>query len=236
MYTATDAASATMDFTREGVDDDVVDSPPSRGPVRTPLCSPSPLKRICTSPSRRRSMSPTLPSCKMPQRQLYSGLERPDPPQPVSTSSPTVEYATGMTIPTQPRNKALSNCVRRSTRSLGCVPRPPIARGNPLPHPNSVGTHRPPSRRAAISIRPFPAHDAIASPLLSRPSRSLDSLSRREGEGFDTWLARRSASLGTTSCMANSRRNDLIRGLMRQQEEDAKLLEKSSKLNDSKSK
>jgi len=236
MFTATDAASVTMDFTKEGVDDGVVDSPPIRGPVRTPVCSPSPLKRICTSPSRRRSMSPTLPSCKTPQRQLYPVLQRPDPPRQVSTTSPSMVNAAGMTIPAQPRNNALKNCVTRTTRSLGGVPRQPRASGTPLPYRRSVETLPPPSRRASCITRPYPATDAVASPPISRPSRSVDSLRRREGEGFDTWLARRSETLGTTSCMANSRRNDLIRGLMRQQEADAKMLEKTSKLNDSKSK
>ncbi|KAG0575055.1 hypothetical protein KC19_VG314000 [Ceratodon purpureus] len=233
MFTATNAASATMDFTKDSVDDGVVDSPPSRGPIRTPVCSPSPLKRLCTSPSRRRSMSPTLPSCKTPQRPLYPMLHSPDSPELVTTTSPLVMNPGGVTIPAQPRNEALNNCGTKTTRSLGGVSRQPIARGIPLSQSKSVRTRPPPSRRASCTLRPYPAPDVFASPLPSRPSRSLDSLRRREREGFDTWLARRSETVGTTSYMVNSRRNDLIRGLMKQQEANARLLEKSSKLNDS---
>jgi hypothetical protein len=43
MYSATDAASATVDFIKGNVEDGVVNNPPSRGAGRLPVCSPSPL-------------------------------------------------------------------------------------------------------------------------------------------------------------------------------------------------
>ena len=44
-----DAASTTIDYSKGNIEDGVVDSPPSRGPVKTPICSPSPLKRASLS-------------------------------------------------------------------------------------------------------------------------------------------------------------------------------------------
>ena len=70
---ATNAASAAIDYSKGNEDDGVVDSPPSRV-VKTPLCSPSPLKREswigvgCFSPSpqteagtsRKLDLTPTV--------------------------------------------------------------------------------------------------------------------------------------------------------------------------------
>ena len=46
---ATDAASAAIDYSKGNIEDGIVDSPPSRGPGRTPIYSPSPLKRVSLS-------------------------------------------------------------------------------------------------------------------------------------------------------------------------------------------
>ena len=43
MFSATDVASAAIDFSKTDVNDGVVDSPPSRGPWRSPVLSASPL-------------------------------------------------------------------------------------------------------------------------------------------------------------------------------------------------
>jgi hypothetical protein len=43
MYSATDVASATVDFVKDNVEDGVVDSLPSSGAGRTPIYLPSPL-------------------------------------------------------------------------------------------------------------------------------------------------------------------------------------------------
>ena len=57
LCSAVDAASATIDYSKGNIEDRVVDSPPSRGPVNTPICSPSPLK--WASSSRGHSFSST---------------------------------------------------------------------------------------------------------------------------------------------------------------------------------
>ena len=63
MCTATDAASAVMDFSTQKVDDGVVDSPPERRAGIPTVASPSPLKRTC-------SFVGPVSDCT-PQRQLY---------------------------------------------------------------------------------------------------------------------------------------------------------------------
>ena len=72
LCSATDAASAAIDFSKGNVKVGVVDSPPSRGVLRTPVCSPSPLKRIASTPSRMRSQSPTQRTEFTPNRKLYT--------------------------------------------------------------------------------------------------------------------------------------------------------------------
>ena len=73
MFSATDAASAAIDFSKTDVNDGVVDSPPSRGPWRSPVLSASPLQgspcvgRRHRSPSRSPHRSPS----RTPRRQLY---------------------------------------------------------------------------------------------------------------------------------------------------------------------
>jgi len=48
---AMDATSMTIDFLKGNVEEDVVDNPPSWGPVRISICSPFPLKRMASIPS-----------------------------------------------------------------------------------------------------------------------------------------------------------------------------------------
>jgi hypothetical protein len=71
MYSATDAASVALDFSKGNVEDGVVDSPPSRSVGRMPVCSPSPLRDCRWTPIRQRSRSPTHHNVRTPQRQLY---------------------------------------------------------------------------------------------------------------------------------------------------------------------
>jgi hypothetical protein len=71
MYSATDAASAALDFSKGNVEDGVVDSPPSHSVEQTPVCSPSPLRDCRLTPIRQRSRSPTHHNVRTPQRQLY---------------------------------------------------------------------------------------------------------------------------------------------------------------------
>ena len=49
LRSAADAASAAIDYSKGDVEEGVVDSPPSRGPTRTLICSPSPLKRTLST-------------------------------------------------------------------------------------------------------------------------------------------------------------------------------------------
>ena len=71
LFSATDAASAAIDFSKSNVDDGVVDSPPSRGLRRSPIVSPSPLQGSLYRPCSDRSSSPTPRSSNTPHRQLY---------------------------------------------------------------------------------------------------------------------------------------------------------------------
>ena len=66
MFSATDATSAAIDFSKTDVNDGVVDSPPSRGPWRSPVLSASPLQGSPCVGRRHRSPSRT------PHRQLYN--------------------------------------------------------------------------------------------------------------------------------------------------------------------
>jgi hypothetical protein len=74
MYSATDAASATVDFIKGNVEDGVVNNPPSRGAGRSPICSPSPLQGCDWIPTGQRLCSLTERTVRTPQRQLYSKL------------------------------------------------------------------------------------------------------------------------------------------------------------------
>jgi hypothetical protein len=72
MYSATNAASAIVDFAKGNVEDGVVNSPPSRGASRSPVCSPSPLRGCDWIPTGQCSCSLTEQTIRTPQRQLYS--------------------------------------------------------------------------------------------------------------------------------------------------------------------
>jgi hypothetical protein len=50
MYSAADAASAALDFSKDNMEDGVIDSPPSRSVGRTLVCSPSPLRDCRSTP------------------------------------------------------------------------------------------------------------------------------------------------------------------------------------------
>ena len=73
LCSATDAASAAIDFSKGSVEDGVVDSPPSRAFMKTPVCSPSPLKQGTSMAVRGRSHSPNQRMESTPHRKLYEG-------------------------------------------------------------------------------------------------------------------------------------------------------------------
>jgi hypothetical protein len=71
MYSATDVASAAVDFAKDNVKDGIVDSSLSRSIGRTLVCLPSPLHDCRSTPIWQRSRSPTHQNVCIPQRQLY---------------------------------------------------------------------------------------------------------------------------------------------------------------------
>jgi hypothetical protein len=71
MYSATNAASAVIDFAKGNVEDGMVNIPPSRDATRFLVCSPSPLRGYGSTPTRQHSCLPTKGTIRTPQRQLY---------------------------------------------------------------------------------------------------------------------------------------------------------------------
>ena len=71
MYSVTDAASTALDFSKENVEDGVVDSLPSCSVGRMPGYLPSLLRDCRSTPIRERSCLPTHHNVCMLQRQLY---------------------------------------------------------------------------------------------------------------------------------------------------------------------
>ena len=74
MYSATDATSTAVNFTKGNVEDGVVNSPPSCGAGRLPICSLSLLRGCDWTPIGQRSYSLTERTVCTAQRQLYSKL------------------------------------------------------------------------------------------------------------------------------------------------------------------
>jgi hypothetical protein len=71
MYSTTNAASGSIDFAKDNVDDGVVNNLPSCSAGRTTVYSPSPLQGGQLTPIRQRSGSPTHQNVRTPQRQVY---------------------------------------------------------------------------------------------------------------------------------------------------------------------
>jgi hypothetical protein len=71
MYSTTDAALAALDFSKDNMEDGVVNNPPSQSAGRTPVCLPSPLRDCRSTPIRQHSRSPMHQNIRTPQRQLY---------------------------------------------------------------------------------------------------------------------------------------------------------------------
>jgi hypothetical protein len=71
MYSATDAASAAIAYTKGNVEDGVVDNLPIRTAGKNPIYSPSPLWGYQSTPYYQELRSPICKSKRTPQRQLY---------------------------------------------------------------------------------------------------------------------------------------------------------------------
>jgi len=109
LWSAADAASAAIDFSKGDVEDGVVDSPPSRGPGRTPVCSPSPLKRA--SSNQGRSFSPPLQADAGTSRKLELLVEdaQEDPRLDDKAPSPKSLFNDKALGYPQPKDRALSS-------------------------------------------------------------------------------------------------------------------------------
>ena len=235
LCSATDAASAAIDFSKGSVDDGVVDSPPSRGPVRTPICSPSPLKQATSTAVRSRSHSPNPRSKSTPHRKLYRGsadeyaiprledgvalLTRPPIHEdvPSAASSGDRKRRAPLRNPTQaqfPRiednpHSPMSPQTGGSSGSGGPVSRRPILRGDcRLPDSRSTGTLYPNLRCVSRVKAP-------------RPTTSLSNNTETPPRAFRHQSEDNCAlKMGTPGPMPTqrgypmpSRREDILRGM-----------------------
>jgi len=66
-----DVVSMAIDFSKGNMKESVVDNLPSRGPVKTLICLPSPLKWTASTPNLLRSQSPTSRVEMMAHKKLY---------------------------------------------------------------------------------------------------------------------------------------------------------------------
>jgi hypothetical protein len=128
MYSATDAASAAIDFAKGNVEDGVVNSPPSRDAARLPVCSPSPLRGYGSTPTRQHSCSPTKGTLRTPQRQLYckAVLYDTDNVNGVSMGPPSKSCASHLHV-LQRRSHAEKGGRLVWTQSLSWQPSPPLS-------------------------------------------------------------------------------------------------------------
>ena len=148
MCTATDAASAIMDFSTQKVDDGVVDSPPERRTGK-PLvvASPSPLKRIC-------SFAEPVSDCT-PQRQLYIG-DAIDQNQVMEAEPLSSKLIPPSCFQVQPSSTPVKQRQLWNLRSEAIVRvSNPLVRPNGL-HTRSLGVKPRPVRSASTQFRQDP--------------------------------------------------------------------------------
>lgn len=123
-----DDAASTIDYSKAvNIDDGVVDSPPSRGPLLTFAKSPSPLRTQSWTPfDRDQSPSPKHAdalACKTPQRQLYCTTA---PPVVMDNEVPLIGSVVENIVPIAVTMPTSSMCVaptntcntRKGTRTL----------------------------------------------------------------------------------------------------------------------
>ena len=144
MCTATDAASAIMDFSKQKVDDGVVDSPPERRAGITPVASPSPLKRMCSFVEPKTDCTP--------QRKLYvdAGIDviQVKEADPIASNLIPLPH-----FPVQPSSTPTKERRFQSSRSQGTIGvRKPPTRSTSL-HTQSVGLKPRPLRSASTQFR-----------------------------------------------------------------------------------
>ena len=134
MYSATDAASAAVDFVKGNVEDGVVDSPPSQDAARVAVCSPSPLRGHGSTPSRERSHSPIKGSSRTPQRQLYcqATLCTMDNVNLVTVGQPSKTHASRSQVSRRRSHGEKGGCPGRS-QSLSYQVPPTVSSGDLVP-------------------------------------------------------------------------------------------------------
>jgi hypothetical protein len=131
MYSATDAASAAVDFAKGSLEDGVVNSPPSRDAARLPMCSPSPLRGYGSTPTQQRSYSPIKGTLRTPQRQLYykAALCNTDKVNGVSVGPHSKSCALHSHVSRRRSHGEKGGCPVR-TQSLSWQPSPPLSSGD----------------------------------------------------------------------------------------------------------
>ena len=104
LCSAADAAFAAIDYSKGNIEDGIVDSPLSRGPVKTPICSPSPLKRASSSwgrsfSSAHRTEAATSRRLDLPELEAGSyplGEDKVPSSKPLDTEDVTVRKSTSL--------------------------------------------------------------------------------------------------------------------------------------------
>ena len=104
LCSAADATSAAIDYSKGNIEDGIVDSPPSRGPVKTPICSPSPLKRASLSwgrsfSSAHRTKATTSHRLHLPELEAGNyplGKDKVPSSKPLDTEDITVQKSTSL--------------------------------------------------------------------------------------------------------------------------------------------
>lgn len=205
LRSAADASSTAIDFSKGGVEDGVVDSPPSRGPVRTPACSPSPLKRAplggsnCFSPNPRTIEGPSrklnLPLDEAPGHHLIEDVVTPSA-LPIAVID------------------AVAHVRRQNLPSEGIPIEPPRPRRTPIAYSkNPIASMSKPPLRGSKSLSICEATDS--------PRRSKRKLTGAERVSMCDLLAEGSGSY------YRSRREDILRGLAKLKAEEAAKLSRS---------
>jgi hypothetical protein len=193
MYSATDAASMVLDFSKGNVEDGIVDSPPSRSAGRMPVCSPSPLRDCRSTPIRQRSRSPMHHNIRTPQRQLYckASLDIDE-----AKEKDHVHYR--VNIPVE------RGLVSPASQSQAAVRPRRLDKEGQLLRTQSLSNQRSPgySSRELLSVGPT----AYSCRRQSYPEPSLCSLIRQCRE-------RERASTGITRPKAYSCRDEILRGI-----------------------
>jgi hypothetical protein len=131
MYSATDAASAAVDFAKGSLEDGIVNSPPSRDAARLHVCSPSPLLGYGSTPTRQHSYSPIKGTLCTPQRQLYckAALCSTDKVNGVSVGPPSKSRTSHFHVSRRRSHGEKGGCPVR-TQSLSWQPSPPLSSGD----------------------------------------------------------------------------------------------------------